>query len=340
MYKSLFTFILILALISCDKKFKFTIDAPEKIAINQKLSVKLTEENGNSFEKATYLLDGKEINPSTPIDISDYKLGRHTLEINVDYDNKSKTLTKSIFFMSDKKPDLYGFKIINTFPHDKEAYTQGLEFHNGFLYESTGQNGRSSLRKVDITSGKVLQKIDLGNEYFAEGMTIFDNKIFQLTWQNNVGFVYNIIDFKQLSTFDYQKSKEGWGLTNDGKMLLKSDGTEKIWFLDPATQKEITYIEAYTNEQKVDKINELEYIDGKIYANVYQNNAVLIINPKNGAIEGVIDFSSLVEEMGKIQPLTPGDEVLNGIAYDAVGKRLFVTGKDWSKLFQIEIFKN
>lgn len=339
MYKFLLPFLIIFSFFSCEKQYKFTIDTPEKIAINQKLTVNLREENGNRFDKATYFLDGKEINPATPIDISEYKLGKHTLEIKVDFNNKNKTIKKSIYFMSDIAPEIYGFKIVNTFPHDDKAYTQGLEYYNGFLYESTGQFGRSSLRKVALNTGKVLQKIDLENDYFGEGMTIFENKIFQLTWQNKIGFIYNLDDFKQLSTFNYQKSKEGWGLTNDGKMLLKSDGSEKIWFLDPKDQKEITYIEAYTNEQKVDKLNELEFIDGKIYANVYQKNAILIINPKNGAIEGVIDLNPLVEEMHKMQNLVPGDDVLNGIAYDAVGKRLFVTGKEWSKVFQIEIIK-
>jgi glutamine cyclotransferase len=151
--------------------------------------------------------------------------------------------------------------------------------------------------------------------------------------------VYNLSDFKTLNTFNYQKSKEGWGLTHDTSHLIKTDGTEKVWFLNPKNQEEVSYIEAYTDTQSVPDLNELEFINGKIYANVYQKNIILILNPINGAIEGVVDLNPLEKEMRKSQRLVPQDEVLNGIAYDNENNRIFVTGKRWSKLFEIKIFE-
>ena len=253
-----------------------------------------------------------------------------------------KTKTKNSFFevFANVKPSIYTYKIINTYPHDTNAYTQGLEYHNGYLYETTGKRGESTLRKVDIKTGKVLQKVAIDHKYFGEGMTIFNGKIYWLTWQAKKGFVYNLRTFEKEREFTYNKSKEGWGLTNNGKELIKSDGTQKIWFLDALTLTEKKFIQVYTNQYKLDNINELELIDGKIYANKYQQNAIVIINPENGIVEGVANLKGLKKEMEKTQKLTPQDEVLNGIAYDKKNNRLFVTGKNWGKLFEIKLIKN
>jgi glutamine cyclotransferase len=203
------------------------------------------------------------------------------------------------------------------------------------LYESTGQLGKSKLRKVNYNTGEVIENIDLANDYFGEGLTVLNDNIYQLTWQNGVGFVYDVNTFKKKSSFKYGKSKEGWGICNDGKVLYKSDGTERIWLLNPDTLAETDNIQAYTNKGKISNLNELEWVNGKIYANRYQKNGVAIINPENGAIEGVIDFSSL-KDMVKQHPTL---DVLNGIAYNPDTKTIFVTGKHWDKLFEGEIIE-
>ena len=210
-----------------------------------------------------------------------------------------------------------------------------MEFYNGELYESTGQRGESKLRKVNYKTGEVLKNVDLANEYFGEGLTVLNNKVYQLTWQSGTGFVYDVDTFEKTGSFKYNNSKEGWGICNDTKTLYKSDGTEKIWTINPETLTEESYIQAYHSKGKVIGLNELEWVNGKIYANRYQKNGVAIIDPTNGAIEGVIDFSSLKKKVTQHQGL----DVLNGIAYNPETKTLFITGKRWDKLFEVEIIK-
>jgi glutamine cyclotransferase len=228
----------------------------------------------------------------------------------------------------------YSYKIKNTWPHDKRAYTQGLIFHDGILWESTGQYGASSLRKVELKTGKVIKQITVPRNFFAEGMTVFHNKVFQLTWQEQKGFIYDPATFEKQGEFTY--TGEGWGLTHDGQSLIMSDGTNQIRFLDPATLRTTRTISVADRGQPVDQLNELEYIDGEIYANVYMTDRIARIEPKTGKIIGWIDLSGLLA----VKDRTGGEDVLNGIAYDEAGKRLFVTGKMWPKLFEIEIVKN
>lgn len=223
----------------------------------------------------------------------------------------------------------YTYEIINTYPHDRTAFTQGLEFYNGFLYESTGLYSQSTLRKVDLQSGNVLQNISLPIEYFAEGITIFDNKIYQLTWRENTGFIYSVDTFSRISEFSYQT--EGWGITNDGTHLIMSDGSATLFFLDPQTLEVINQIEVI-DQKPIEKLNELEYIQGKIYANIWLEDKIAIINPQSGIIEAWINLTGLDEEESQ-----ESNKVLNGIAYDVQEDRLFVTGKLWSKLFEIDL---
>lgn len=335
-------FILLISILlstSCEKDYQFKLDSPKKIAVNEPFMLSAKELNGLPIEKIIYSFDGKSIDNPTKIDVSEERLGKHVVSALIFYEAKTKKLTNTIILLAAKEPIVYNYKIINTFPHDPTAYTQGLEYKDGFLYESTGRKGKSTLRKINLADGKVLKKIDLAPSYFAEGMTILNNKIYQLTWQNKKGLIYDFNDFKQIGTFDYGQSLEGWGLANDGKKLIKTDGTEKVWFLDPNTLKETNFIESYSNKQKVKDLNELEYVNGKIYANVWQKNILLIMNPKNGAIEGIADLNGLEKEVRKSQKLDPNDDVLNGIAYDKKGDRLFVTGKHWGKLFEIELIE-
>ena len=328
-----------LLVISCGDDIEFKFISPKKINIDQKLTLSVKETNGKNFDSVKFYLDGKNLAQpnNSSISIEDRILGVHALKAEVYFDGKQKTLNNTIYFLASKKPVVYGYKIINTFPHDDEAFTQGFEFHNGYLYESTGQNGESSIRKTDVNTGKVLKIKELDKKYFGEGITIFKNKIYQLTWKANTGFVYDLETFEQLKSFTYGKSKEGWGLTNNGQELIKSDGTERIWFLDPETLKEKHFIEAYTNKRKAESLNEIEYIDGKIYANIWQKNTIIIINSTNGTIEGVVNLNNLRAKIDK--PDTRKSYVLNGIAYDKESKRLFVTGKNWNKTFEIELVK-
>ena len=177
----------------------------------------------------------------------------------------------------------------------------------------------------------------MDKRYFGEGITILDSKLYQLTWQAKIGFIYDLDSFEQLSTFNYKKTKEGWGLTNNGTQLIKSDGTERIWFLNPDNQEPTHYIEAYTNKRKAESLNEIEYINGKIYANIWQKNTIIIIDASNGAIEGVVNLNKLRDLIDK--PNATKSYVLNGIAYDQKNKRLFVTGKNWDKTFEIQLVK-
>jgi glutaminyl-peptide cyclotransferase len=230
-----------------------------------------------------------------------------------------------------RKTPLYSFKIINTFPHDSEAFTQGLEYRGGFLYESTGLKGRSSLRKVRLETGEVLQRIDLPADYFGEGITLFKNEIVQLTWQSHVGFVYNLSDFRQVRQFSYPG--EGWGLANDGREIFMSDGTPEIRVLDPATLAEKRRFTVHDGTMQIRDLNELEYVEGELCANIWQTNRIARISPQTGEVLGWVDLTGL---LSPVYRLAEG-AVLNGIAYDAQHKRLFVTGKLWPYLFEIRL---
>jgi glutamine cyclotransferase len=231
-------------------------------------------------------------------------------------------------------PAFRTYKIVNTYAHDTLSFTEGLEFYRDTLYESTGQKGASHLRSYDYKTGKVAKQINLDPEYFGEGITAINSQWFQLTWQSNVGFIYDANTLKKIKTFTYDKPIEGWGLTNDGQFIYQSDGTEKIWKMNPTTQKMDDYINVYTNTNKIKSINEMEWVEGKIYGNIWQKDAIAIINPSSGEVEGVLDLSGL-----RAQVKNASAEVLNGIAYNKKTKTLFVTGKNWDKLFEITLTK-
>jgi glutamine cyclotransferase len=327
---------------SCAEGYKFTLKSQKKTTLNKSIKVSLTEKNNKQIDKIQFYVNGKEVateGNSATILTKDLGVGKHAITALAFYPGKTVKKNGSFEVFADKKPVVYNYKIIQSYPHDKKAYTQGLEYYNGFLYETTGHRGESTLRKVEIKTGKVLQKTALDKKYFGEGMTIVNDKIFWLTWENKKGFVYDLKTFEQKKEFAYVKSKEGWGLTQNETELIKSDGTNKIWFLDKETQKEKRSIQVYTNNRAVDKLNELELINGKLYANKWQQNTIIIINPNTGIVEGLADLRGLKKEMEKTQKLIPQDEVLNGIAFDAQNNRLFVTGKNWGKLFEIKLIK-
>jgi len=228
---------------------------------------------------------------------------------------------------------LFKIRILKRYPHDPSAFTQGLIFANGFLYESTGLNGSSSLRQVELETGRVLKKYDLPFQYFGEGLTLWDGDLIQLTWTSGKGFVYNLESFAVEREFNY--SGEGWGLTNDGKSLVMSNGTEKLIFLNPATLARQRSLRVLDMGEPVRLLNELEYIKGEIFANVWHDDFIAMISPKTGEVTGWLDMSALRGEL----PPASSAEALNGIAFDAEKDRIFVTGKLWPLLFEIEVIK-
>ena len=282
-------------------------------------------------DSIVFKLDGKAAEASIPL-VSQH-LGDHRLEATVFVGERSEVLMVDFTLLNSSPPKILEFEIVNTYPHDINAYTQGLEFINDSLYESTGQYGFSSLRLVDLKTGKVLKSHSLPKAYFGEGLTILDDKLVQLTWQSGIGLVYDRGSFEQLESFSYQKSKEGWGLCNDGTQIFKSDGTDKIFKLNSKTFAEEGYIQATTNKGKLNGINELEWVNGKIYANRYQYEGIAIIDPTNGAVVGVLDCRTLKPQVTQHQKL----DVLNGIAYRPLSDTFFVTGKYWDKMFEIKL---
>jgi glutamine cyclotransferase len=228
---------------------------------------------------------------------------------------------------------IFYYEIIKVFPHDPQAFTQGLVWEDGLLYEGTGLYGDSSLRKVELETGKILQLYQLPEIYFGEGITIFEERIYQLTWKEQIGFIYDTESFQLLETFSYPH--EGWGITHDEEYLIISDGSPVLHFVDPLTFKEVKQVKVHDQQTLVYRINELEYIKGKIFANIWQTDLIAIISPESGEVFAWVDLSDILENV-HIKANQPID-VLNGIAYDSLNERLFVTGKWWPVVFQIKI---
>jgi glutamine cyclotransferase len=222
----------------------------------------------------------------------------------------------------------YTYTVINTYPHDPNAFTEGLFYADGFLYESTGLNGLSSLRRVNLASGEVLQDFSLSNQFFGEGAALVGDTIIQLTYQERIGFVYDKTSFDLLKNFSYPT--EGWGLTFDGENLIMSDGSSSLYFLDPVTFQQVRTVQVQDGNVSVSRLNELEYVNGDVYANIYEQTKIVVINPETGAIKAWVD-------LGGLQDAAANSGVLNGIAYDSEGERVFVTGKNWPKLFEVKI---
>ena len=340
-------FILSILLLSCGEEkatandFEITTSAKKNAVKNgEEILLSLKAKKNTTIDSVSYDLEGKSYGVTTVLNkysiTPDVKtLGHKELTATVYTPQGTITTTGQLIVLHAKAPKIYSYEIINRYPHQTDAYTQGLEFVNDELYESTGQYGESKLRKVAYKTGEVLKEVSLDNAYFAEGLTVVNDKIYQLTWRENTGFIYDKDTFEKTGTFAYNNSREGWGLCNDGDVLYKSDGTSKIWTLDSQTLKEQHYIEPTDNTGVKSKFNELEYINGKIYANTYQIASIAIIDPATGAMEGVVDLRPIVKE---VQPnLDKDNEVLNGIAYKANEDRLFVTGKHWNTLFEIKI---
>lgn len=233
--------------------------------------------------------------------------------------------------LAQEQIDTCSYKVIEEYPHDSNAFTQGLIFAEGQLYESTGLHGRSSIRKVDLKTGKVSQSHDLDSRYFGEGMTLWQEYLIQLTWVSNKAFVYDKETFEPIKTMTYPT--EGWGLTHNGQELILSDGSDQLYFLNPDTFEEVRRIQVKDNHLAIKQLNELEFVKGEIYANIWMSDRIARISPETGKVLGWIDLTGIIEPA----PEPQRDAVLNGIAFDETSDRLFVTGKLWPKLFEIEI---
>jgi glutamine cyclotransferase len=258
--------------------------------------------------------------------------GRKSVKAVAYSNNKSQSVTRFVIIYSDIVPKKYGYRVVNTYPHDSEAFTQGLFFDKGLLYEGTGQESGSSLREVELETGNVLRQLNLEPSLFGEGITLYNDRIYQVTWTSKVGFIYNKSDFRVLNRIYYQT--QGWGLTTIDDRIVMSDGTNVLYFHEPEMFDAVSKIEVYDNEKKVDQLNELEYINGEIWANIWMTDLIARIDPATGRVNSYVDLSRLFPEAKRREV---NADVLNGIAYDTDGQRIFVTGKRWPGLYEIRI---
>lgn len=263
------------------------------------------------------------------------QLGKHTVKAVAEKtDGVEGVYYKSFEVFSDIVPENYGFEVVNSYPHNETSFTEGLEIHDGFLYESTGENGRSELLKTDLKTGKIVKSVKLSAKYFGEGITIFGDRIYQLTYKTKIGFIYQLNNMARIDSFRFE-SAEGWGMTHDDKYLIMSDGTNVLTYLDPNSCKPVKKLQVYDNKNPMVYLNELEYSDGYIYANVWTTNLLVKIDPKTGKVLDQIDLDGI---LGLVKTSEQVD-VLNGIAIDPVTKKMYVTGKLYPKIYEIKPVK-
>lgn len=310
--------------------------------IGDKIKISLkTNSKGGSLKKTELFIDQKSVFTSTNaessyvLETSALNSGTHQVKVVATKEDGQEGENYSDFLLlSDIKPMKYGYKIVHSYPHNPEHFTQGLEIYNGFLYEGTGQEGKSGIFKKNLTTGKIIQQHKLENQHFGEGITLLDGKLYQLTYRSRIGFIYDINTFGLLKSWTF-KSPEGWGLTNDGTSLIMSDGTEFLTWIDPVNFNVIRKIQVCDNEKLVNNLNELEYINNEIWANVWLTNKIVRIDPKTGKVTGEINLDGLQGNAFLNQ--NPEEDVLNGIAFDPEKNKIYVTGKLWPKLFEIEL---
>ena len=301
------------------------------------ISLRLLNGENKKIDSIVYFVNDKNVGSKKNLDpltfsLKNQKLGYQNLKALVYFEGENQEISSRVELVSNVTPKLFNFKIVNTYPHDTSSFTEGLEFFRDTLYEGTGLRGFSKLLKTDYKTGKIYKSLKLEDQDFGEGITFINNQLFQLTWEEKKGFIYNVDTWKVEKTFAYDKPIEGWGMTNDGKVIYQSDGTEKIWKMNPANQKMIDYVNVYSGSSKIKSVNELEYINGKIYSNIWQKDAVAVVNPENGKVEGILNMSNL-RKLVKNKDA----EVLNGIAYNPKTKTIFITGKNWDKMFEIKV---
>lgn len=347
---NLFTFILLALFITrCTNKeedfFSFNESKIKaQYTSNEKIELGILNPKNAKIDSIVYFINNKKIgvsNKSIYFNLENQKLGYQNIMTTTYFEGNSEIDSTQIEIISNIIPKAIKYSIVNTYPHDTKAYVEGLEFYNDVLYEGTGNGqgndtgikGISSLRKVDFKTGNVLQKVEYPEQIFGEGITILNGKIYHLTYKQNEAYVYDLNTFNKEKTLPYFKKMEGWGMTNDGKNIYMDNGSEKIYTIDPDTFKLIDYVNVYSGGTKVTNLNELEWVDGKIYSNIYLKNFMIVIDPKTGSVEGIVDFTDLENKIAKV----PDVDVLNGIAYNPKTKTFFVTGKNWDKMFEIKL---
>jgi len=346
-YKLLSVIALGIAIAACDPSKKneesyFSFDEAKfkpQYEPTESVTVGILNARNKKIDSVVYYVNDKNITSKKGLEVATFdlkgkKFGYQNLKALVyfDGDTAGQEIVSRIEVVSNIKPKLLTYTVVNTYPHDSSSFIEGLEFYNDTLYEGTGQYGASKLLKTDYKTGKIYKDLKLENKYFGEGITIINDRIYQLTYKEKTGFIYNAKTWRLEKTFAFDKNIEGWGMTNDGKNIYQSDGTEKIWTMNPETQKITDYVNVYSGSQKIKSINELEWIDGKIYGNIWQKDAIAVIDPATGAVEGAINLAELRKQIK-----SPNAEVLNGIAYNPKTKTIFVTGKYWDKMFEIKV---
>ena len=308
--------------------------------INVNLQTKLKD---GSIDQIEISVDGKHITTSKILTNSfiykttDFGVGKHIIKVSATKsDGLSGDNYEEIFVTSDIKPTQYTYQVVAVYPHDATRFTQGLEFHDNVLYEGTGQEKSSFIFQTDLKTGKKIKEYKLEDQYFGEGITILNNKIYELTYKHQIGFIYDLNTFKLLNTWKY-RFLEGWGLANDGHSLIMSDGTENVYFINPDTFREERKIQVCNEYNIVKNINELEYIKGEIWANIWTTDNLVIIDPKTGKITGEVNLKGLSGTI--LQSQRESLDVLNGIAWNPVTDKIYVTGKWWPKLFEIKLIQ-
>lgn len=308
------------------------------------VNLKVHYSSQNQPDSVVYRVDSvrvgsKKDSAAFVLNTKDMALGPRIITARVYKDGKYQSATTNIVLLAATAPQEYTYKVIKVFPHDITSYTEGLQYQGGILYESTGDYGNSTIRKSDLTTGQALKVQKLDDKYFGEGLSVVGDQIIQMTYREKVGFVYDKNSLKLLRTFADTVGVEGWGMCFDGNKLYLDDGTNRIAFLNKDTYRQTGYIEVYDDRQAIDKVNELEYIDGKLYANVYTTDTILVINPKTGAVLQRVDMKNLWPASKRPVGFDNQNNVLNGIAWDEKEKRLFVTGKKWPYVYQVELIK-
>jgi len=309
--------------------------------LGDEIRVQIELENvGKIPDSVSLFFDGKKVKVITtaPWNITipsgvNLTTGRRSVKAVAYKNGKAETtVTRFMIILSDKPPVMYRYKVVHTYTHDKEAFTQGLFYDNGVLFEGTGQELGSSLREVELSTGNVLRQLNLKSDLFGEGITLYNDRIYQVTWTSKVGFVYEKATFNLINKVYYQT--QGWGLTTIGDQIVMSDGSNNLYFMEPEMFTVVSRLEVYDNEKKVDQLNELEYINGEIWANIWMTDLIARIDPRSGKVKGYINLAGLIDDPGINRE---AGEVLNGIAFDKEGERIFVTGKRWPKLFEIRV---
>lgn len=313
----------------------------ETFKFHDKLTLAFDSKERFPVDSAHIFLNGKYIG-TTGKDIKSFtytlptdKTGNSTLKIVVFHPgHKRGVATRTVIVKPDKAPRQYAYEVVKTYPHDPKAYTQGLIYHDGFMYESTGQYGESGIRKSDINNGQVLSALNIDSKYFGEGIAIYGGKLYQLTWTARKGFVYDLKTFSLESTFNY--NTQGWGLTTLDNCLLMSDGSHKLYHIAAPSFNILRETEVYDHNGPVERLNELEYIDGLVWANVWMQDRIVLIDPESGEVKGELDLSRLLPAADR-RELDDNDDVLNGIAWNPKTGTVYVTGKRWPKMFEIKI---